>query len=243
MQSSQAGTRISWVYALMALVGLVASLGSACEHQLTIRQGDQVNNAMHRKRPKAARTGEPLELTLVLVLPKARETPANEALRPPSEGEAVTITCKDWYERRPGGPSATPFAIPPGHIFVLTDQSAPADGHGIKVNGGALLHGSKFDDDLTVILGEDYIMIGGQKTQTERWDKPWDFSLSPLGSKECCLYAFGRFTNEAGDVLPVKAAMRRPKDMKGKSTVIRVGVDAALYENDPVQAQYIRLEQ
>jgi hypothetical protein len=237
MQPLQAATRSSRTPRLILAVGLAAIIGLGCERRLTIRQDGYINNAMHHARPEARRTGEPLELTVVLVLPDDTKKPENEVLRPDNP---VIVTAKDWYDRRPGSPAQRPLSIPEDQIFLFTDSPNP---HGLVV--GSALHGHAFQDDFTLTLNivagsDNFVQLdAGPKIPLKQVTRFLDLKGNPLDSKDCALYIFGRFADESGDMLPVKAVMIRPKEMK-ENGEIRVGVDKELYKSNPGQAQYIK---
>lgn len=58
---------------LLVTALLVAAQSSGCGRALHIKQDEYVNTAMHRNRAPAERTGEPLEINIVVVTPKDLE--------------------------------------------------------------------------------------------------------------------------------------------------------------------------
>lgn len=195
------------------VLGLMAVLSLGCERRFTIRQDNYINNAMHYKRPEAKRTGEPVELTIVLFLPKDYANERNKDLRPEQPPSSAT-----WYERRPGGPSAQPFDIPTTQIFQL------------------LLHGKALEGDKEVTFDSD------RDLKVEIKDDPLDLEPHPVNSKKCAIYVFPRFTDETGKVLDIKPIVFNPPSKFEENLIIEVGVDKAQYELKRGDwGQYIRV--
>lgn len=220
---------------LLLALGVGAALTIGCERRLILRQGEYINNAMHAKRPEGRRTGEPLEVTLVLFLPEFYDIPANEALRPK---QSKVITSQDWYERRPGSPNnPKAFEIPEDRIFLLTDEPRF---YGTKVGGA--LHGGKLEGTLSIRVDDESIQVGDQKpVKIKRLDNPLDLKAHPFNDERCAIYLFGRFVGENGEVLPVKPEVITPKNISHEQEItIQVDVDKEVYKSNPGQAQYIK---
>lgn len=212
-------TRRSVRTVLVIGLGIVATLG--CERRMTIRQDNYINNAMQPNRPPARRTGEPLELTVVCVLPADLKDPANADLKPGSP-----IDSRMWYGRRPGGavaprpgePVAAPFKIPAGQIFVLDENNPDAS---LRPLHGKAIEGS--DRQLKVDT-----------------DKILKFSVpaGALFSKDCAIYVFGKFADENGDILPVAPAVFSPPGDYTSELFIKVGTTGKW--DSPDRGQYIK---
>jgi len=96
--------------------------GLGCQRVLTIHQDDRVNNAMYMYRENPEEwEGDPLHVDIVCVTASDLKDDRNARLAPDS-----TITCKEWYERRPMGndENANTFQLPSKHIFMLSDDDA-----------------------------------------------------------------------------------------------------------------------
>jgi hypothetical protein len=195
------------------LLGIAAVLSAGCERRFTIRQTEYVNNAMHSKRPENKRTGEPLELAIVLFLPKDYDNERNKDLRP---GQPITSAM--WWERRPGGPGTNTFDIPQGQIYRL------------------LLHGKSLEGDKEVNFNSE------KDLKVEIKDDPLDLEPHPINSKKCAIYVFPRFTDDTGKVLEVAPLVFSPPSEFARDLVIEVGVDKAQYEQKRGNwGQYIRV--
>jgi len=222
MQILPKAPRISWAPRLVLGLALAALLGLGCERRLTIRQDGYINNAMQPNRPLARRTGEPLELTVVCVLPHdlKDEHGPNADLKPGSN-----INSRMWYARRPGAqlapkpgePVLAPFTIPAEQIFVLDENNADAS---LRP-----LHGK-------IIEGQDRAL-----TVTDKLLK-FQIPMGALFSKDCVVYVFGKFADENGDILPVPPAMFTPPGDYTSELFIKVGSTGKL--DGPDRGQYIK---
>lgn len=221
MRTLSATAQVSWASRLVLAIGLAAALTLGCERRLTIRQDDYINNAMHRNRPPARRTGEPLELTVVCVLPADLKDAANADLKPGSP-----INSRTWYARRPGAqlapipglPAAPPFNIPASQIFTL-DENNPEPSlrplHGKVIEGG----------DRELLVTDKIITI----------KIPWGDLV--FNDRNCVVYVFGRFADENGDILPVPPAVfERPGQYKSE-LFVKVGSNGKW--DSPDRGQYI----
>ena len=200
--------RRAWVGTL----GLL-TLGTGCARTLTIHQEPYINTAAQAARPADKRTGEPLELTAVVVYPEDYKKPGNELLRPDSK-----ITCKDWFERRPEvglTESGNRFDLSRDQVFVLTNDD--------KVFGkriGSALRGAVLDGDKPI-----------RKTNiTLRWNM--------VHNQDTVLYVFPKFVDRGGSVLPASPARFSPPGAYEADLEVKLGVhpNRALDE-----AQYIEI--
>jgi len=217
-----ATTRTSRPARLILALALAAALGLGCERRLTIRQDAYINNAMQPNRPPARRTGEPLELTVVCVLPAdlKDEKGPNADLKPGS-----AINSRMWYARRPGAqiapkpgePVLAPFNIPGAQIFVLDENNSDAS---LRPLHGKTIEGQ--DRALTVT------------------DKMLKFQIPALDlfSKNCVVYVFGKFADESGEILPVPPAVFSPPGDYKSELFIKVGSTGKL--DSPDRGQYIK---
>jgi hypothetical protein len=222
MQALQSATQNRWASRLILALGIAAILGLGCERRLTIRQDGYINNAMQPNRPPARRTGEPLELTVVCVLPAdlRDDNGPNADLKPGSP-----VNSRMWYARRPGAqlapkpgePVAAPFNIPATQIFILDENNT--------------------DASLRPLHGKT---IEGQDRELKVTDKMLKFSIPALDlfSKNCIVYVFGRFADENGDILPVPPAVFAPPGDYKSELYIRVGSTGKL--DGPTKGQYIK---
>src|SRR3972149_9744595 len=80
----------------VAALPMTLLVAVGCERKLIIEQDPYINTAMQQNRPPEQRTGEPLEVAVVCVLPKDLDRPQNADLK-----RETHITCKDWWERCP----------------------------------------------------------------------------------------------------------------------------------------------
>ncbi|MBK9118843.1 MAG: hypothetical protein IPM18_04465 [Phycisphaerales bacterium] len=185
---------------LLATLGLLLQVAPGCGRTLKIGQDLYINTAPHANRPEATRTGEPLEVTVVVVYGEDLQKPGNELLRPGSQ-----ITSRDWYARRPqpGGESAgRTFDLPKSQIYVLTNDP---DYFGKHI--GSALRGGKLDGE-TPIEKKNAI----------------DVRAGALHSKDTVIYVFPRFINREGVVLPVAPATFHPPGAYEAELHVRIGV-------------------
>jgi hypothetical protein len=222
MQLVEAAKQNRWASRLILAVGIAAILGLGCERRLTIRQDGYINNAMQPNRPPARRTGEPLELTVVCVLPRdlKDDNTANADLKP-----GANINSRIWYARRPGAQLAPkpgeavapPFNIAATQIFVLDENNA--------------------DATLRPLHGKT---IEGHDRELKVTDKMLKFEIPALDlfSKNCIVYVFGKFADENGDILPVPPAVFTPPGDYKSELFIKVGSSGDW--NSPTRGQYIK---
>lgn len=196
--------------ALSALV--LAATGCSSTRTLRVTQEEYVNTGMSWRLPPENRTGDPLEVSVVWVLPEDLENPVNRDLRPESG-----ITTKIWYERRPelgAQPGSGKFEIPAGQIFVLADQEGI---YGTRL--GCRLHGAHQKQKHT-------------ETLTYQFKVPSVFG-DPI------VYVFPKFVGEGGELLPVPPAVYTPPESRNNMFAVQIGVDAGR-QNEPTAGQYIR---
>jgi hypothetical protein len=186
---------------------------AGCGRNLTIHQDPYINTACHGNRPPDKRTGEPLELTMVVVYPADLKKPGNELLRPDSK-----ITAKDWYERRPQlgvQETGTRFDLPKSQVSVLTNDE--------RVFGriiGSALRGSVLDGERPITKSNIPLA----------WDRVHD--------EGTIIYVFPKFIGRDGGVLPVPPARFCPPGAYQANLEIKVGVRP----NRPLdEAQYIEI--
>jgi len=189
---------------LLALVavGLTAAATSGCARVLTITQDDFINTAMHAGRPKASRTGEPLEVSIVCVGGHDLKNEANDRLAPDAD-----ITCDVWYQNRPipgdkvdSEESHPRFRLPKNKIFLLTD-----DKNCYGTGAGNRLHGAVIDKKQKV---------------TARFSFP-----AGLHDDDSVIYVFPKFIDGNGQVLPVRPAVFHPPGAYTHELFVKIGVD------------------
>jgi len=203
--------RVSWG----ALAGsvLLATLGGGCGRSLTIHQDPYINTAAQANRPADRRTGEPLELAIVVVYPDDVKKAGNEALRADSK-----ITAKDWYERRPqlgGAQTGQRFDLPKEQVYVLTNDDAVFGRHIGSALRGATLDGANPIRKSNIAL---------------KWDRVHD--------SHTVIYVFPKFIGRDGSVLPVAPARFCPPGAYKADLNVKIGVRADRPLDD---AQYIEV--
>lgn len=208
------GSRWSRGGVVVTALGLLLLAGGGCGRTLRISQDPYVNTAPHATRPEASRTGEPLEVTVVVVYGEDLQKAGNELLRPGSR-----ITSRDWYARRPqpGGEAAgRTFDVPASQIFVLTNDQ---DYYGKLI--GSALRGASLDGE-TPIEKKGAIAV----------------KAGALHSNNTVIYVFPKFIGRDGAVLPVEPAMFHPPGAYQSELHVRIGVRPG----QPLdQAQYIEV--
>ncbi len=195
-------------------LGLVVLGTTGCARSLTIRQDKYINTATHANRPPEQRTGEPLELAVVVVYPQDLKHPENELLKPDSK-----ITAKDWDSRRPtldqaGGSGK--FVIPKEQVFLITNADRY---YGRKI--GNALRGAANDGEKPVIKSGIAL----------NWDHVHDSNT--------VIYVFPRFIGRDGGVLPIPPAAFNPPGAYTSALEVQVGVDASARSLD--DAQFIKV--
>ncbi len=183
-------------------LGLALTVMAGCSRELTITQDDYINTAMHAGRPKASRTGEPLEVTIVCVSAHDLKNDANERLAPGSG-----ITCDAWYNNRPkpgdkvdSEESHSRFRLPKGHVLLLTNRK---DFYGRKI--GSWLQGAVTDKKETVAV---------------RFPAP-----AGLHDDDSVIYIFPRFVDSSGEYLAVPPAVFHPPGAFTHELFVKIGVD------------------
>ncbi len=202
------GWRWEWGPVLLAAVVV-----SGCGRSLTIEQDKYINTACHENRPPDRRTGEPLELNIVVVYASDWKKPGNELLRPDSK-----ITAKDWYERRPlgtGEPAVGRFQLPHQQVYVLSNDDRA---YGQRI--GSALRGAALDGDKPI-----------RKTGIAvKWDT--------VHSDDTVIYVFPKFCASDGGVLPVLPAKFHPPGAYSADLAVKVGVQA---DRRLPEAQYVQV--
>lgn len=165
---------------------------------LLIAQGAQINNASHRDLSERDRGSEPLEVSIVCVLPEDFENAVNFALKP---GQG--ITCRDWYEHRPtGAADGVRFELPRSQIYVLTDRPQ-SDVYGQKK--GSSLKGSAAG-------GRSVVPVSGIRC------------AGKLFRGGAVMYVFPRFIDKDGRELGVAPVMFRSGRAHTKELSVEIGV-------------------
>lgn len=184
------------------LPGAVLVLTAGCSSRsITIQQDPYINNGMQCDRSAGERTGEPLELNVVMVYPDDLKDVRNDRLRPGSG-----ITSQEWFSRRPqpgdtvDAESGANFRLKPEQIFLLTNDSAV---YGKRI--GQALRGASLDGASVSKGGIDF----------DNWAS---------GDSKSVVYVFGRFTDKNGSVLPVPPAVFNPPGAYPKELVVKVSV-------------------
>jgi len=183
---------------LATLVTLVPLSGLGCQRVLTIQQDDRVNNAMYmyRENPEDWR-GDPLHVDIVCVTASDLKDDRNARLAWDS-----TITCKEWYERRPkkgNDDSAATFQLPSDHIFMLSDDDTMP---------GKALHRS-----LRGALDD------GKKPVKVSFSFP-----GKIHDRKSVIFVFPRFTVRDGSVLPVPPVRFDPPGAFKAGLAVKIGV-------------------
>jgi hypothetical protein len=188
----------------MALVMLAAGCAS---RELTIVQGEYVNTAMHQRRPVEQRTGERLEVDIVLVYPDDLKSEANARLSPVSDDPIYTA---EWFQRRPlPGDTAEKatengrFWLPKSQILLLTDVS-DKDVYGTRI--GSRLGGARNDGKAEVRI------------------KPFRFG-GPLHDRKSVVYVFPKFIDADGKVMNVAPAKFHPPGAYTHQLVLEITTD------------------
>jgi hypothetical protein len=200
-----------WAWSGAALL-LVTTTG--CARSLTIRQDKYINTAPYANRSADQQTGDPLELTVVVVYPDDLKHPENELLKPDSK-----ITAKDWEDRRPlhgqaGGSGR--FVIPQEQIFLLTNAERY---YGRKI--GNALRGAAHDGDKPLIKSGIAL----------NWGHVHDSNT--------VIYVFPRFIGRDGSVLPALPAEFNPPGAYTSALEVQVGVQPNA--RSPEEAQFIKV--
>ncbi|HUU85578.1 MAG TPA: hypothetical protein VM243_18920 [Phycisphaerae bacterium] len=187
---------------LLVVVGSALAVTAGCAREMLIHQEDYVNTAMHADRQLAARTGEPLEVTIVSIYPKDLAVDANDRLNP-DRG----ITSDVWYRDRPQPGDKVDmeephgrFRLPKDQVFVRTEDSQY---YGTKAGGR--LRGALIDKQTTV------------KTTFK--------FAGPLHSNKSVIYVFPKFIDNRGEVLPVPPAKFHPPGAYTHELSVKIGVN------------------
>lgn len=186
---------------------------SGCARSLTIRQDKYINIAPHASRPPDARTGDPLELSIVVVYPQDLKKAENELLKPDSK-----ITAKDWYARCPlaGNEAGSGrFVIPKDQVFLLTNDSKC---YGRPI--GTALRGAANDGDKPITKSGIAL----------NWGQVHD--------SQAVIYVFPKFIGKDGAVLPVAPAKFNPPGAYEAKLEVQIGVQGDVKSLD--DAQYIK---
>lgn len=213
---SSAAGRGGWKLAALAAFGLTCWPGCATTKTLTINRDDYINSGMHVDRPLGDRTGEPLDVAVVLVYPSDLKNDANLRLKSDSG-----ISCKEWYEKRPlpgDDPAAVGgnprFRLKQSQIFLFTNDTQY---YGQRV--GPALNGVKVDPQAAVVN--------------------FDFKEG-ANDPHATIYVFGRFNGtEPGSVLAVAPAAFRKPGSYPKALAVRIGVD---WNRTATSGQFIEVQ-
>jgi hypothetical protein len=206
-------SRLGWRPACVLAGGALMMIAlTGCARSLTIHQDKYINTAPHANRPPDQRTGDPLELNIVVVYPQDLKKPENELLKPDSK-----ITSRDWYAHRPepGNETGTGrFALPKDQIFLLTKDDK--------------YYGRKLDNALrgAAVTGDKPIVERGIALN---WDHVHD--------AQTVIYIFPKFIGKDGSVLPIAPAKYDPPGAYAGDLEVRIGVHADSKVLD--EAQYI----
>jgi len=169
---------------------------------LLISQDAYVNSASHRDLAERDRGSEPLEVSIVCILPEDLEKPVNNALK-----LGQNITCADWYERRPTGDAdaGNRFDLPRERIYVLTDRP-PSDVYGQKK--GPALKGSAGG-------GRSEVPVSGIRC------------AGKLFRGGAVMYVFPRFIDKGGKELGAPPVVFHPGRRHRNTLSVRIGVHSA----------------
>lgn len=202
-------------YAAVMTLG-VAVVAGGCSRSMTITQDEYVNTAMHVDRKVEDRTGEPLELDIVLVYPSDLKDERNDRLKPSSG-----ITSAEWFKRRPipgdkvdMEASNDRFRLPPGQILLLTNDS---ETYGRRI--GSSLRGARLDG----------------KTIAK---KGIEFSSLAWHDDNAVIYVFARFIDKQGQVLEAPPAKFHPPGAYSDQLAVKIGTR----ENAANHGQYIEID-
>ena len=199
------GTRQLQRRVMMSVVAVSFCAGLVgCQRHLTITQDPYINTAMHVNRPKDKQTGEPLEVHIVSVYPEDLKNAANARLMPD-----YGITSDIWFRDRPQPGdrwdvpgTTTRFQLPPGQIFLLTD-----DRNYYGSYSGPTLHGAAVDGSAPV---KRKFKFGGA-----------------LHNKHSVIYVFPKFIGPDGTILPVPPAKFDPPGAYSADLSVHIGVEEA----------------
>ncbi len=197
---------------VVVLAGLWGVALAGCARELTITQETYINTAMHIGRPAGSKTGEPLELNIVVVTPKDLKHESNDGLAP-----EAGITSDIWFRDRPipGDKADTEdrggrFYLPKEQIFLMSYDTK--------------FYGKRIGDPLR----------GAATDRKEKIVKKFNHA-GHLHDDKSVVYVFGKFVDKNGNVLPVPPAKFHPPGAYTEDLSIKIGVD----ERRPHYGQYI----
>lgn len=178
----------------MLLIG-VAGCGDIT---LSITQHKFINNAAYPHRPVDERTGDPLEVNIVCVLPDDLEKPENNRLKPGSG-----ITSREWYDQRPthGGQEAQKFSLPSEQIYVLSNTQGV-----YGVPKGQALQGAAEEKPERIVAGIKF---------------PKKF-----GHRNSVIYVFPRFIGPDYEIIPTPPVAFNPPSKYGRSLAVEIGLQS-----------------
>lgn len=192
---------------------VAALVCTGCTHSLTIYQDRHVNTAMQRGRAASERTGEPLEVDIVLVHARDLEEAGNAPLKPGSK-----LATKTWFEKRPMDDQSAGgrFKLPDDQIFYLSDRQG--------------LYGTRVHDALRgAALDGESVHIPTLKSRKR--------SMWKGGSRLQAVYIFPRFLDANADVIDVAPVVFGVSGGIPRNMKVNIGV------TDPEgrAEQYIRI--
>ena len=189
--------------AALAALGLLCWPGCATKKSLTITRDPYINNGMHVDRQMGDRTGEPLEVAVVMVYPNDLKNDANMRLRPDSG-----MNVAEWFEKRPqpgDDPAATGgnprFRLKQSQIYLFTNDTQY---YGTRI--GPAINGSATDK-------------GDPKV------RELDFKEG-MNDPNAAIYVFARFNSPGTNAtLPAPPVVFRKPGSYPKDLTVHVGVD------------------
>jgi hypothetical protein len=185
---------------IVAGLGIIPVL-SGCSQQLTFRQADYINTAMHWGREPSQRTGQPLEINIVSVRAKDLKLAVNDRLKPERQ-----ITSDVWFANRPIPGDDQEKAETGGRFYLPKSQV-------LLMAYGSEYYGTKIGDPLR-----------GAATDKKKEIKMTVPSSGFFGSSTSVIYVFAKFVDEKGEVLPVAPArIQSPGGTRDR--IVEIGVD------------------
>ena len=185
----------------LVIIGAMGCL-PGCSQQLTFRQADYINTAMHWGRAPSQRTGEPLEINIVQVRAKDLKIAPNDRLK-----SDRNITSDVWFANRPilgddleKAEAGGRFWLPKSQILVMTYDTG--------------YYGTRIGDPLR-----------GAATDKKKEIKTSVKTAGMFSGATSAIYVFAKFVDERGNVLPVAPARIRSPGAGDHGIIIEIGVD------------------